>query len=138
MNEQNEAIVRQVIALTNERKLDEAFEHYAADYEYHGPAGSELRGREGIRGMWEQFLAGFPDMQSTIEDLISDGDKVAMRWRVDGTHTGEFMGIPPSNKRMTLRVNELFRIENEQLAEAWDQFDQLDLMQQIDAIPKPA
>lgn len=136
MNEQNEAILHQVIALANARKLDEAFEHYASDYQYHGPGGSELRGRDGIRGMWEQFIAGFPDMRASIDDLISDGDKVAMRWRVEGTHKGNFMGIPPSNNRMTLHVNELFRIENGQLAEAWDQFDQLDLMQQIGAFPE--
>jgi len=134
--EQNEAVVRQVLALIDERKLDEAFELYALDYIYHGPAG-ELRGRDGIRGLWEVFLTGFPDLHSTIEDMISEGDKVVLRWRIEGTHTGEFMGVAPSNMKITLGVTEIFRIENGQLVEAWDQFDQLGLMQQIGAIPMP-
>jgi steroid delta-isomerase-like uncharacterized protein len=134
--EQNEAVVRQVLALIDERNLDEAFELYALDYIYHGPAG-ELRGRDGIRGLWDVFLTGFPDLHSTIEDMISEGDKVVLRWRVEGTHTGEFMGVAPSNMKITLGITEIFRVENGQLVEAWDQFDQLSLMQQIGAIPMP-
>lgn len=134
--EQNEAVVRQVLALIDERNLDEAFELYALDYIYHGPAG-ELRGREAIRGLWEVFLTGFPDLHSTIEDMISKGDKVVLRWRIEGTHTGEFMGVAPSNKKITLGVTEILRVANGQLVEAWDQFDQLGLMQQIGAIPMP-
>jgi steroid delta-isomerase-like uncharacterized protein len=134
--EQNEAVVRQVLVLIDEQKLDEAFELYALDYIYHGPAG-ELRGRDGIRGLWDAFLTGFPDLHFTIEDMISEGDKVVLRWRVEGTHTGEFMGVAPSNKKITLGTNQIFRVENGQLVEAWDQFDQLSLMQQIGAIPMP-
>ena len=134
--EQNEAVVRQVLALINERNLDEAFELYALDYIYHGPPG-ELRGRDGIRGLWDVFLTGFPDLHSTIEDMISEGDKVVLRWRVEGTHTGEFMGVAPSNMKITLSITEIFRVANGQLVEAWDQFDQLSLMQQIGAIPMP-
>ncbi len=134
--EQNEAVVRQVLSLIDERNLDEAFELYALDYIYHGPGG-ELRGRDGIRGLWEVFLTGFPDLHSTIEDMVSEGDKVVLRWRIEGTHTGEFMGVAPSNKKITLGITEIFRVENGQLVEAWDQFDQLGLMQQIGAIPMP-
>ncbi len=134
--EQNEAIVRQVLKLIDERNLDEAFELYALDYIYHGPGG-ELRGRDGIRGLWGIFLTGFPDLHSTVEDMVSQGDKVVLRWRVEGTHTGEFMGVAPSNKKITLGITEIFRVENGQLVEAWDQFDQLSMMQQIGAIPMP-
>ena len=134
--EQNEAVVRQVLALIDERNLDEAFELYALDYNYHGPTG-ELSGRDGIRGLWEVFLAGFPDLHSTIEDMVSEGDKVVLRWRIEGTHTGEFMGIAPSSKKISLDITEIFRVANGQLVEAWDQFDRLGLMQQIGAIPMP-
>ncbi len=134
--EQNEAVIRQVLALIDERNLDEAFDLYALDYIYHGPTG-ELRGRDGIRGLWEVFLVGFPDLHSTIEDMVSENDKVVLRWRIEGTHTGEFMGIAPSNKKITLDITEIFRVANGQLVEAWDQFDRLSLMQQIGAIPMP-
>ena len=83
--EQNEAVIHRVLALIDERNLDEAFELYALDYVYHGPAG-ELRGRDGIRGLWEVFLAGFPDLHSTVQDIISEGNKVVLRWTIDGNY----------------------------------------------------
>jgi steroid delta-isomerase-like uncharacterized protein len=128
--EQNEAVIHRVLALIDERNLDEAFELYALDYIYHGPAG-ELRGRDGIRGLWEVFLAGFPDLHSSVQDIISQGDKVVLRWTIDGTHTGDFLGVAPSGNKVTLNVTEIFRVENGQLMEAWDQWDRLGLMQQI-------
>ena len=135
--EQNKALVRQVLKLIDERNLDEAFELYALDYIYHGPGGQELRGRDGIRGLWEVFLVGLPDLHSTIEDMVSEGDKLVLRWRIEGTHTGEFLGVAPTNTEINLGITEIFRIANGQLAEAWDQYDRLDLMQQIGAIPMP-
>ncbi len=92
---QNEAVINEVLMLIDERKLDEAFELYALDYIYHGPTG-DIRGRDGIRGLWEVFLIGFPDLKSTVLDTISEGNKVVLRWRIVGTHTGEFLGVPPS------------------------------------------
>ncbi len=133
--EQNEAVIRQVLALIDERNLDAAFELYALDYIYHGPGGQELRGRDGIRSLWEVFLVGFPDLHSTIDDMVSAGDKVVLRWRIEGTHTGEFLGVAPTNVKITLGVTEIFRVANGQLVEAWDQYDRLGLMQQIGAIP---
>ncbi len=133
--EQNEALIRQVLELINDRNLDAAFEFYAPDYIYHGPGGQELRGRDAIRGLWAVFLTGFPDLHSTVDDVISEGDKLVLRWTVQGTHTGEFLGIPASNKQMTLPITEIFRIADGQLVEAWDQYDNLHLMEQIDAIP---
>jgi predicted ester cyclase len=135
--EQNRALIHQVLGLIDERKLDEAFELYALDYIYHGPDGKILEGREGIRGLWEVFLTGFPDLHSTIEDIVTEGDKLVLRWRIEGTHTGEFQGVAPTGAKVNLRVTEIFRIANGQLVEAWDQYDQLGLMQQIGAIPVP-
>ncbi len=135
---QNEALVRQVLDLIDERKLDAAFELYAADYIYHGPGGQELRGRDGIRGLWDVYLTGFPDLSSTVEDMISEGDKVVLRWTIQGTHTGEFLGVPASDKKITLPITEIFRIADGQLVEAWDQYDRMTVMQQIGAIPEAA
>ncbi len=128
--EQNEAVIDRVLVLIDERKLDEAFELYALDYIYHGPAG-DMRGRDGIRGLWEVFLAGFPDLRSTVLDTISEEDKVVLRWRIEGTHTGDFLGVPPSGNKITLDITEIFRVESGQLVEAWDQWDRLGLMRQI-------
>ncbi len=136
--EKNIAVLNRVMDLINERRLDEAFELYDAEYIYHGPGGQELRGRDGIRGLWELFLSAFPDLVASVDELICEGDKVAGRWRVTGTHTGEFLGIPASNRSMTLPITEVFRIENGILREAWDQYDRLHLLEQIGAAAQPA
>ena len=133
---QNEAVILQVLELINERKLDAAFELYAVDYIYHGPGGIELRGRDGIRGLWNDFLTGFPDLHSTVDEMVSQGDKLVLRWTVRGTHTGVFWGVPASNNKITLPITEVFRIADGQLVEAWDQWDRLHLMHQIGGHPE--
>ena len=133
--EKNVAIIDQVMELINDRKLDEAFELYDPHYIYHGPGGQELRGRDGIRGLWEAFLTAFPDLTASVDEAISEGDNVALRWNVKGTHTGDFLGIPASGKSITLPITEVFRVENGILAEAWDQYDRLHLLEQIGAVP---
>ena len=67
--------------------------------------------------------------------MVSEGDKLVLRWRIEGKHTGEFLGVAPTNAEINISITEIFRIANGQLAEAWDQYDRLDLMQQIGAIP---
>ena len=133
---QNEALIIQVLDLINDRQMDAAFELYAEDYIYHGPGGIELRGREGIRGLWIEFLTGFPDLSSTVDEIILQGDKIVLRWTVRGTHTGEFFGVPASNNQIILPITEIFRVSNGQLAEAWDNWDRMYLTQQIGAIPE--
>lgn len=127
----SEAVVREAIDLINRRNLNEAFELYARDYVYHGPGGQELRGRKAIRDLWDVFLTGFPDVNATIDDVISHDDKVVMRWTLTGTHTGEFLNVAPTGNRMILSITEIFRVGDGQLLEAWDQYDRLHLMQQI-------
>ena len=131
-------LIGQVYDLLNARDLDAAFALYTSDYVYHGPGGQELRGRDGIRGLWSQFFAAFPDLHASVEEVISEGDRVAVRWTIRGTHKGEFAGIAPTNRQIELPIMELFRISDGQLAEAWDQYDRLHLLEQLDAVPAPA
>ncbi len=136
--EKNVALINQVMELINNRNLDEAFELYDLDYIYHGPGGQELKGRDGIRGLWELFLTAFPDLTSSVDEVIAEGNKVALRWTIRGTHTGELFGIPASDKSITLPITEVFHIENGQLVEAWDRYDRLHLLEQIGAAPAPS
>ena len=131
--DKNIELVNRVLELINSRNLDEAFEFYDLDYVYHGPGGQELRGRSGIRGLWELFFAAFPDLVASVDEIFSTGDKVTLRWNVRGTHTGEFLGIPASKKSISLPITEVFRVEGGILREAWDQYDRLHMMEQIGA-----
>ena len=80
--------------------------------------------------------SGFPDLESTIEDLIAERDKVVVHWRAQATHQGEYMGIPPTGNRVNFRGISIYRIEGGKIAESWSVSDDLSLMQQLGAIPE--
>ena len=81
--------------------------------------------------------SGFPDLESTIEDLIAERDKVVVHWRAQASHQGEYMGIPPTGNRVNFRGISIYRIEGGKIAESWGVSEDLDLMRQIGAIPEP-
>jgi predicted ester cyclase len=80
------------------------------------------------------FRRGFPDVTSTIEDLIAEGDKVVARWRSRATHQGDYMGIAPSGKEVEFTGISIYRIEGNKIAESWSVEDQFGLMRQIGAV----
>jgi predicted ester cyclase len=82
------------------------------------------------------FREGFPDVVSTIEDLIAEGDKVVARWRSRATHRGEYMGIAPTGKEVEFTGISIYRIEAGKIAESWNVEDKLSLMRQIGAVPE--
>jgi predicted ester cyclase len=80
---------------------------------------------------------GFPDLESTIEDLIAERDKVVAHWRAQATHQGEYMGIPPTGNRVDFRGISIYRIEGGKIAESWSVSDLLGMMQQLGAVREP-
>src|SRR5919112_405956 len=83
------------------------------------------------------FRQGFPDVISTIEDLIAEGDKVVARWRSRATHQGEYMGIAPSGNEVEFTGISFYRVEGGKIAQSWNIEDQLGLMRQIEVVPEP-
>jgi steroid delta-isomerase-like uncharacterized protein len=105
------------------------------DYHNHDPANEQdVMGLDAIRreiGMWR---GGF-DMAFTIEDQITEGDRVCTRWTWNGTHKGDFMGIPASGKKVSMSGTTIFRCgENGKIAEGWWQYDRLGLMAELGAL----
>ena len=92
-------------------------------------------GLEGAKAAHQIMLTGFPDYKTVIEDLIAEGDKVAVRIRMSGTHTGSFMGIPPTGKKVEFTGMYIARIENGMIVEHWGEEDGVSLMRQLGAIP---
>jgi predicted ester cyclase len=105
--------------------LDAAEELFAADQ------------AEAAKQEAADFRQGFPDVISTIEDLIAEGDKVVARWRSRATHRGNYMGIAPSGKEVQFMGISVYRIEEGKIAEEWTVDDQFGLMRQIGAIGEP-
>lgn len=77
------------------------------------------------------LFQGFPDIKQTIEDMVAEGDKVVYRTTMEGTHTGEFLGIPPTNKSGKINDFTLLKISNGQIVEWWYECNLLELMTQL-------
>jgi steroid delta-isomerase-like uncharacterized protein len=79
--------------------------------------------------------SAFPDAHTTIEEMVGEGDLVAKRWTYRGTHKGEFMGIPATDKKIEMTAITIYRISGGKVAECWWNYDSLGMMQQIGVIP---
>src|SRR5688572_24008858 len=86
---------------------------------------------EAARQEASDFRRGFPDVVSTIEDLVAEGDRVAARWSARATHQGEYVGLPPTGKEVEFTGISVYRIEGGKIAESWTVEDDLGLMRQI-------
>ena len=129
----NKAVSRRWIDAFNAR--DDAAQADVLGPGYIGHAPASLEPSPLDPEAWASFLAGFvegfPDLELTIEDTVAEGDLVAQRITFNGTHTGVFQGLPPTNKRVTFNGLELNRFEDGRVAEHWFQLDALGLLQQL-------
>ena len=92
---------------------------------------------EGIKIATVMFRRAFPDSYFTVEDMMAEGDKVATRKTFHGTHEGEFMGIPPSGRSVSMSLMDIVRITEGRVVEHWSVGDTLGMMQQLGVIPQP-
>ena len=135
--EENKAIVRRFYELLNTGDLTGVDELCDTHYVFNRPGSAGQMDREGFKQFVTMVYTAFPDLQSAIEDLIAEGDQVALRFTRRGTHQGEFRGIPPTGKQVTWTGMEIYRIAAGKLAETWVSVDALGLLQQLGAVPAP-
>jgi predicted ester cyclase len=134
--EQNKATLRKTYEeAINKGNVAVLTECMTPDYVSHGPGGLDLKGPEGFGQYVTMFRTAFPDVRMTAENMVAEGDYVAHRARFTGTHRGDWMGIPPTGKRVTLTLNVLSRFAGGKEAEAWEELDMLSFMQQLGVIP---
>ena len=103
-----------------------------------GQAGhqTEVHGPAGFIAFAQQIRGAFPDIKTTVEDVIGSDDKVVARWSAEMTHTGGDLGIPPSHRKVRVTGMTMVRFANGKIVAGWDNWDQLALMRQIGAIPE--
>ncbi len=136
MHEENKAIARRFLdELWNRRNFALVDQLLAGDYDGH--SSTVIRGPEGAMAFVPRLRNALPDFQFSILDQIAEGDKVATRWTIRGTHEGEFQGMPPSGKQIEMTGITIFRIANGKLIEGWTNEDVLGMLQQIGAVPAP-
>ena len=129
--EENKTIVRRYQEIYNSNDLDRLTEVVSEDVLTPNIMPGIPQGLEGAKVAHRLMLAGFPDYQTVIEDMLAEGEKVAARIRMTGTHTGEFMGIPATGKRVKFTGIYIARIANGKIVEHWGEEDSVSLLQQL-------
>jgi steroid delta-isomerase-like uncharacterized protein len=138
--EQNKATMRAIPEqIFNEGNLDAADRLFATDYIEHVPVLPGLpAGLAGFKVYVTAVRSAFPDLRLIIEDLVAEGDKVVMRATARGTHRGEFMGIPPTGKQISVTEIHICRFADGKVVEHWANSDQLGMLQQLGVVPTSA
>lgn len=113
-----------------------AAELVSPDAIFHVPGRSEpMRGPAGYLAIIQMMRGGFPDVQWTLEETVAEGDKVAARFTMRGTHLGTFFGTPATGKKIAVKALNIYRLAGGQIIEETGQPDLLGLLQQIGAVP---
>ena len=129
--EENKEIVRRYQEAYNTCNYDALDEVVAADVLTPNMISTMPRGLEGAKLVHQKTLLGMPDYQTTIVDLIAEGDKVAARVRITGTHTGDFYGIPPTGRHIDLSGIYIVRIVHGKIVEHWGEENGSEVLRQL-------
>ena len=136
MSKENKTIARRYLQeAINQRNMDVLDEIFAPEFVDHTAVPGQAPGVEGLKQFFAMMDAGFPDFRAAVEDVIAEGDKVAVRFTFHGTHQGEFMNIPPTGRRVTMSGIDILRVVDGKVVELWGQEDVLGMMRQLGAVP---
>jgi steroid delta-isomerase-like uncharacterized protein len=134
--EENKALVRRLFEEAwNKGNLEVSDELMASDcvLHYRGTV-FPVNGDAG-KAVVAAWRTAFPDFQFFFEDCIAEGDKVVLRIPFHATHQGKFFGIAPTSKQISVTEMLIARIQDGKVAEMWEEYDQLGMLQQLGAIP---
>jgi len=134
--ETNKIVMRRFLEFINTASESLAQELISPDAIFHVPWSTEpMRGPAGYLAIIGIMRGGFPDIQWTLEEMVAEGDKVAARFTMRGTHRGAFFGVPPTGKIIAAQAMNIYRLTGGQFVEEHGQPDMLGLLQQIGAVP---
>jgi predicted ester cyclase len=135
-SEENKALYRRFLEEVFGKKNPGVIDQFIAPncVDHAAPPGFP-KGVEGAKQMLGMYLAAFPDVNVSIEDMIAEGDRVVARYAAQGTHQGSFMGIAATGKRVTFAGIDIVRVSGGKIVEHWEIFDQIGMMQQLGVIP---
>ncbi len=135
---ENKLLVRLFFRAIDARDSAALYQYVSVDYLDHNPQFPNLpSGIEGLRRGFEIALGAWSDVHHEVLDQIAEGDKVVSRISTYGIHVGEFLGVPATNKRITMSGIAIHRIANGRLAEHWANIDQVGVLVQLGIFPCP-
>ena len=121
----------------NQKNPAGARDCYADDYRCHMSLHPQPVGVDGLELDGKNIIEAIPDVTVTFEDAFGDGDRLVVRHLFTGTHRGSLMGIPPTDKTITMTGTDIYRFVDGKIAEEWAQPDIFGLLQQLGALPTP-
>lgn len=134
--EQNRAALDGAIAAWNSGDGETYLKLYAPSIRHHGIA-PEPVDEAGNRAFYESLWAAFPGSRITVDDILAEGDQLAVRFTLTGEHQGDFMGVPPTGRAFVLNGQTILRFRDGRVVERWTTTDLLGLLIQLGAIPAP-
>jgi steroid delta-isomerase-like uncharacterized protein len=118
----------------NQGHLEVLHQVFAPDVVDHDPAADQGKGPEGFIHFFTEFRRAFPDLEISVDHLVSDEDNVAIAYTAKGTHQGTFLGNPATGKKIKIRGMQIAKFKDERIVERWGSSDQLGILQQIGAV----
>lgn len=135
--EQHKAtLIRGAEAFNNQDDRSGWFEIHDPSVVAHG-LGPEPLDFAGLKAFYAGLWSGFPDLRITVDDLIGEGEKVAWRLGVTGTHTGDFRGVSPTGTEVRFAAQYIFEFRDHKIVRRWTNFDRLGVLVQLGAVPSP-
>jgi steroid delta-isomerase-like uncharacterized protein len=137
MSIENKAIVRRFYEeVWNKRRVELVDELMSPSHAMHDNQLPDSGvGPEAYKRNVARYVAGFPDVRFTVEDMVAENDKVAVSWTISGTHRGEFRGVSPTGKKVSIEGITINHIGNGKIMDSYVSWDTLGLMQQLGVAP---
>jgi steroid delta-isomerase-like uncharacterized protein len=132
--ETNKKTARRLYELLNAGEAAAVGDLVSPDYDEHDPLPGQGTGREGAIDRFSMIISGLAP-HFTVEDVVAEDDRVVVRWTQEGTHVGEFTGVPPTGRAFKIGGIDVYRVEDGLLCEHWHQLDQLSLLGQLGLLP---
>jgi steroid delta-isomerase-like uncharacterized protein len=126
-------LAERFLAMLNDHNPDAVDDFVSVDYINHNAFVED--GREANRIFWADFFTALPDIAATMEDLVVAGDRVVGRFIYRGTHLGPLYGIPATGNPIEMRSIDIWRVENGEFVEHWDELNMLEVFQAVGVIP---
>jgi steroid delta-isomerase-like uncharacterized protein len=138
MSDANKALVRRFYEVFNSGRLDDLDTFVHHDVIDHNPIPEQFPGLAGLKAVITMYRTAFPDLRVDVEDLVAEGDKVAVRTLATGTHEGQLLGIPPTGRSATMTTIDIWIVKHGKLAAAWHVEELLYLLVQLGVVPFPS
>jgi predicted ester cyclase len=133
-NDDIRALAAKAFAGFNEdEERDGFFDAYDPDVALHGYPG-DLQGLDGLRRFHEALWGAFPDARLTVEDIVVEGDRAALRYRLQGTHRGHYLGVAPTGLGFDVEGLTLLRVADGRVVEEWHSPTELAILRQLGAV----